>query len=274
LRPVLLGLAYRLLGSMWDAEDVVQEAWLRWSSNDRSGVHEPRAFLITIVSRLAVDHLRSARVRRESYPGPWLPEPVASRDLGPLDTVELLETVSIATLTLMEKLSPAERAVFVLREAFDVPYAELAQMFGVSETACRQLYSRAGRRLRSDGSRFRPTDHAHAELLTSFMAAAQEGDIDALRSLLAADVIAWNDGGGKARAALRPIRGRDKVLAFVAGLVSRYPIGEVRIVHANGRPAARLTVNGQPQLVAVTVRDGAIAELFAVLNPDKLGRAD
>ena len=269
-RPLLLGLAYRLLGSMWDAEDVVQEAYLRFAGVDRSQIRQTRAFLITVASRLALDQLRSARVKRETYPGPWLPEPVSTATLGPLDTVELRDTVSFATLHLMERLSPPERAVFVLREAFELPYDDIAEIVGASAAACRQMHHRAGRHLGDGEHRFRPSVVEHAELLTRFLDAASTGDLGALTQLLTDDVTAWNDGGGRVRAALRPITGRVKVLAFIAGLVSRYPIRAVEMVDANGEPAIRVSLDGQDQLITIGLRAGLICEIFAVMNPDKL----
>ena len=271
-RPLLLGLAYRLLGSMWDAEDVVQEAYLRWTRVDRSQVRTTRAFLVTVVSRLALDHLRSARVTREAYPGPWLPEPVASGSLGPLDSAELRDTVSYATLHMMERLSPPERAVFVLREAFGLGYDEIAEVVGASAAGCRQMFHRAARRVADGRDRFRPSDEEHARLLTGFLRAAREGDLSALTEMLSEDVTAWNDGGGRVRAALRPVVGRERVLAFVAGLVARYQVEEVRVVSVNGEPTILLTVGGQEQLVTVDISAGRIREIFAILNPDKLQR--
>ncbi|HEX6967879.1 MAG TPA: RNA polymerase sigma-70 factor [Micromonosporaceae bacterium] len=272
-RSLLLGLAYRLLGSMWDAEDVVQDAYLRWMRVDQAGVRDTRSYLVTMVSRLALDHLRSIRVAREAYPGPWLPEPVQTEMLGPLDTVELRETVSYATLHLMERLSPPERAVFVLRSAFGLPYEDIAEIVGASPVSCRQMYSRASRRLSDGRDRFRPSTEDHTRLLTRFLEAAQSGDLRGLTDLLSEDVIAWNDGGGKVRAALRPVRGRDKVVSFVAGLVARYLIDEVRLVEANGHPAIALRVDGREQLVVLDIQDGRIHRIFAVLNPDKLAFA-
>ncbi|MEU8324956.1 RNA polymerase sigma-70 factor [Nonomuraea sp. NPDC048881] len=271
-RPMLLGLAYRLLGSMWDAEDVVQEAWLRWEGTDRSQIREPRAFLLTVVSRLALDQLRSARVRREAYTGPWLPEPVATGEAGPLDTAELRDTVSFATLHLMEKLSPPERAVFVLREAFELPYDEIAEIVGSSVANARQMHHRASVRVSQGRDRFTPTNEDHARLLTKFMEAAGGGDLDALTELLHEDVVMWNDGGGKVRAALRPILGRRKVSGFIGGLLARYDFSRARLVEANGRPALWTHVAGSDQLIALDVRDGRIQGLYGVLNPDKLTR--
>ncbi|GAA1861636.1 RNA polymerase sigma factor SigJ [Asanoa iriomotensis] len=273
LRPRLLGLAYRLLGSMWDAEDVVQDAYLRWTRADRSEVREPRAFLVTVVSRLALDQLRSARVTREAYPGPWLPEPVAADAFGPADSAELRDTLSYATLHLMERLSPPERAVFVLREAFDLPYDEIARILGSPPGTCRQQHRRAARRL-ADGrdARFAPSATAHRALLGRFLAAARSGDLAALTDLLSEDVVAYNDGGGKVRAALRPVTGRPDVLAFVAGLLSRYPMEQATLVEANGGAAIWSVIGGQRQLVAFDIRADRIHAIYGVLNPDKLTR--
>ncbi|GAA2356533.1 RNA polymerase sigma-70 factor [Nonomuraea africana] len=269
-RPMLLGLAYRLLGSMWDAEDVVQEAWLRWSDTDQAAVKEPRAFLVTIVSRLALDQLRSARVRREAYTGPWLPEPVPTSQIGPLDTAELRDTLSYATLHLMERLSPPERAVFVLREAFDLPYDEIAAIVDASVANCRQMHHRASVRLAEGRDRFQPNPEEHARLLLRFLDAAQGGDLSALTSMLSDDVVAWTDGGGKARAALHPIEGREKVVAFITGLTRRYAIEEVRVLDVNGAPALWFRSGGEPQIAAVDLRDGLIRGVYAIRNPDKL----
>ncbi|GAA4054606.1 RNA polymerase sigma-70 factor [Actinomadura miaoliensis] len=273
-RRILLGLAYRLLGSMWDAEDVVQEAYLRWTNTDREQVREPRSFLVTVVTRLALDQLRSARASRESYTGPWLPEPVDARAFGPLDTAELRDTLSYATLHMMERLSPPERAVFVLREAFDLPYDEIAEILGSPSATCRQWHHRAVGRLAEGRGRFTPATGDHTELLKRFLGAAQNGDVTALAELLAEDAIAYNDGGGKVRAALRPVVGRAKVLAFVAGLMSRYPLEEARLTEANGEPAIWTVIGGQRQLVTFGIRDGRIQQIFSILNPDKLSSID
>jgi RNA polymerase sigma-70 factor (ECF subfamily) len=271
-RPMLLGLAYRLLGSMWDAEDVVQEAWLRWQGTDRSEVREPRAFLVTVVSRLALDQLRSARVKREAYTGPWLPEPVMTSEAGPLDTAELRDTVSFATLHMMERLSPPERAVFVLREAFELPYDEIAGIVEVSVANARQLHHRASVRLAAGRDRFRPSTEDHARLLRTFMKAASGGDLAALAELLHEDVVSWNDGGGKVRSALRPVAGKQKVLAFIRGLLARYEFTGTRLVDVNGQPAALSHVEGHRQLVVLDIRDGLVHGIYGVVNPDKLTR--
>lgn len=269
-RPLLLGLAYRLLGSMWDAEDLVQDAYLRWTGTDRAGIREPRASLITVVSRLAVDRLGSARVTREAYTGPWLPEPVATDALGPLDTPELRNTVAYATVHLMERLSPPERAVFVLRAAFELSYGEIARILDTTETNCRQMHLRSARRLAAGRDRFTLAEDDHAKLLARFLQAAQSGDLATLTDLLTDDVAAWYDGGGKVRAALRPIEGRDQVVMSVAGPLVRQPFGTPRRVDVNGLPAMALVVDGIDQLVTIDVRDGLIDGIYAVLNPDKL----
>lgn len=271
-RPVLLGLAYRLLGSMWDAEDVVQDAYLKWTRTDRTVVREPRSFLVTVVSRLAIDQLRSARVVREEYPGPWLPEPAETVSLGPLDTAELRDTVSYATVHLLERLSPPERAVFVLREAFDLPYEQIAEIVVTSQANCRQLHHRAHNHMAQDRGRFQLSRDDHRKLLTRFLEASRSGDVSALASMFSEDVMAWNDGGGKVRAALRPVTGQARVVAFVTGLLARYPFGEARIVDFNGEPALSTTIDGGRQFVAFDIRDGLIHGIFAVLNPDKLRR--
>lgn len=269
-RPVLLGMAYRLLGSMWDAEDVVQDAYVRWTGADRGSVRDPRSFLLTIVSRLALDQLKSARVTRESYRGPWLPEPVATGMLGPLETAELRDTVRYATVHLLQRLSPPERAVFVLREAFELPYDDIARAVGAPVATCRQIHRRARLRVAGGRDRFPPAPREHARLLVQFLQAARSGDLRALTEMLSEDVVAWNDGGGKVRAALRPVVGRRNVLAFVAGLVTRYDLPEAEVVAVNGEAALWLTMGGLRQIMTADVLDGRITELFAVLNPDKL----
>ncbi|GAA0395955.1 RNA polymerase sigma factor SigJ [Streptomyces luteireticuli] len=275
LRPLLLGLAYRMLGSMWDAEDVVQEAYLRWLRTDREEVREPRAFLATVVSRLALDQLRSARVTREAYPGPWLPEPVATDAAGPLDTAELRDTLSYATLHLMERLTPPERAVFVLRDAFEMPYEQVAEVVGVSAATCRQTHRRALGHLaaaRNHGCPSRPSREEHERLLTRFLDAAAGGDLAALKDLLSADITAWSDGGGRVTAARRPVVGLDKVAAFILGLTSRYEISWARVVDANGQPAVLLASGAEEQLALADVHEGRIHALYIVRNPDKLQR--
>lgn len=271
-RPVLLGIAYRMLGSMWDAEDVLQEAYLRWARTDREQIANARAFLVTVVSRLALDQLRSARVTRESYVGPWLPEPVDTTMMGPLETAELRDSVSFATLHLMEQLSAQERAVFILREAFDLSFDDIAQILETTPANCRQLLSRSRRRIVVPDERAASGTGEHLALVSQFLEAAATGNLDALTELLAHDVVAHNDGGGKIRAALRPIIGRQKVVAFVAGLVRRFPLAEVEFVTLNGTPALLTSIDGRRQATVFSIADGRITAIYAVLNPDKLSR--
>ncbi|MGH2892749.1 MAG: RNA polymerase sigma factor SigJ, partial [Solirubrobacteraceae bacterium] len=264
LRPRLLGIAYRLLGSMWDAEDVVADAMVRWLRTDRSQVREPAAFLTTVVSRLALDQLRSARATRETYTGPWLPEPViADETLDPLDSLVKRDTLSLATLRLMEELTPPERAVFVLREAFDVPYDQIAEILDVSQSNARQLLHRAQARL-DQGRRGAVVDERrHTELLERLLWAAGEGKLSELEEMLAADVVSYNDGGGRARAAPFPVVGRKKIMAFITGLRRRFgPPPYLQMLRVNGEPAAQLSVGGQDSLVTVEVRDGKIVSIF------------
>ncbi|NMO91553.1 RNA polymerase sigma factor SigJ [Actinomycetospora sp. TBRC 11914] len=270
-RPALLGLAYRLLGSMWDAEDVVADAYEKWMRADHAAVRSPRAFLVTAVSRLAIDALTSARARREAYPGPWLPEPVATGELGPAETAELDDTVAYATLHLMERLSPPERAVMVLREAFAMPYDRIGEILGASAAACRQMQHRAQARLAADrGGGAPPSPAEHRRLLERFLEAARTGDLEGLTGMLSADVVAYNDGGGKVRAALRPVTGRRNVTAFLSGLVRRFPVGPTSFVPVNGRTGLEITLGADTSLVTLDARDGAITAIYTVRNPDKL----
>ena len=268
-RALLLGAAYRMLGSMWDAEDVVQDAYTRWARTEQD-VDNPRAFLLTVVTRIALDHLKSARVKRESYVGPWLPEPVATATLGPLDTAELRDSVAYATVHLMERLSPPERAVFVLREAFELPYEQIAEILGSSVANCRQLHSRGRRRLAGAGRRFRPAPETYQRLLRTLLRAAETGDITDLGRVLSDDITVWNDGGGKVRAALRPVSGIHRVLPFLAGLLARRDFAAGPVVDVNGQPAAVLYVAGEPRVCALRVEHDRIAGIYVVNNPDKL----
>jgi RNA polymerase sigma-70 factor (ECF subfamily) len=272
-RARLLGIAYRLLGSMWDAEDVVSDAMVRWLRADRSEVREPVAYLTTMVSRLALDQLRSARVTRQSYVGPWLPEPTLTEPsaVGPLDTVERRESVSLATLKVMEELSPPERGVFVLREAFDFPYAQIADILDVTPDGARQLFHRAQQHISSGGKRFHADREEHRKLLERFLTAVTSGELDELEELLADDVVAYSDGGGKVRAALRPLLGPSQVCKLYRGIARRVTFGpEFRIVEANGVPAALFRVGPLTELLFVDVADHRIRRIYGIVNPDKL----
>ncbi|GGW38093.1 RNA polymerase sigma24 factor [Streptomyces xantholiticus] len=275
-RPVLTGVAYRMLGRIADAEDVVQDTWLRWSAQERDDVREPRGFLVRITTRLAIDRLRHVQSRREAYVGPWLPEPIATH-FGPSvpDTAEqavLADSVSLAVLVVLESLSPLERAVFVLREAFGFPYAEIAATLDRSEAAVRQLAGRA--RVHVDERKHRyDVDPAECRDLTErFLSAAAGGDMEGLLSLLAPDVRLVGDSGGKAKAPLRVIESADKVGRFLFG-ASRKSIADLdfRFVELNGAPALLILSGGKPDSVfQLEVLGGRIQCVYIIRNPDKL----
>ncbi|MET9433123.1 RNA polymerase sigma factor SigJ [Streptomyces sp. NPDC006551] len=276
-RPMLTGVAYRMLGRVADAEDVVQEAWLRWSAADRSDVREPRAYLVRVTTRLALDRLRQVRARRESYVGPWLPEPVVT-DFGPAvpDTAEramLADSVSLAVLVVLESLSPLERAVFVLREAFGFPFAEIATTLDRSEAAVRQLAARARRHVDERRPRYDVDPAERRDLTERFLAAAAGGDLEQLLTLLAPDVRLVGDSGGKAKAPLRIMESADKVGRFLSAVAQgTEELYEFRFVEVNGAPALLSLADGTPDsLFQIEVRDGRVQCVYIVRNPDKLG---
>ncbi|MFA3840312.1 RNA polymerase sigma-70 factor [Streptomyces aureus] len=275
-RPVLMGVAYRMLGRVADAEDVVQDAWLRWAQADRDEVREPRAYLVRVATRLAIDRLRQAQVRREAYVGPWLPEPLVT-DFGPTapDTAEaavLAESVSLAVLVVLESLSPLERAVFVLREAFGFPFAEIATTLERSESAVRQLAGRARKHVDERRPRFDVDPVEQRDLTERFLAAATDGDLEGLMTLLAPDARLVGDSGGKSKAPLRVIESADKVGRFLLGAAKGGGAGfTFRIVELNGGPAVLALVDGKPDSVfQVDVADGHVQCVYIVRNPDKL----
>ncbi|MER8009164.1 RNA polymerase sigma-70 factor [Streptomyces sp. NPDC094149] len=273
-RPRLFGLAYRMLGSAEEAEDTVQDAYLRFSGADRAGIEHPAAWLAKVVTNLCLNRLTSARARRERYVGPWLPEPVLTSDgtLGPLESAEQREAVSMAMLVLLERLTPTERAVYVLREAFGYGHREIAGVLDVTEANCRQLYRRAVRRVGEERSRFEPVPERQAELVASFLGAARDGDLAGLEKLLTADVTWSSDGGGKVSAARRPVEGREKVARLAVGGAERFAAG-LRYTPAeiNGEYGlAAWAGDVLAGVVAFEVRDGLIAHLRVVVNPDKL----
>ncbi len=273
LRPLLFSIAYRMLGSVAEAEDVVQEAFLRRTTSDTTPENE-RAFMIAITTRIAIDVLRSARVRREAYVGSWLPEPLVEAEAP--RRVEDEETVSIAMLTLLERLSPVERAVFVLRESFDLDYAEIAGIVDRSEDNCRQILSRARRRLDEDARPRFEVDRAAGEALAArFLAAAREGDMDGLVAVLSADVELVGDGGGRARSIPHPMIGAPAVARALVAFYGQVDALGIRLEPAwvNGGPGFR-TVAPDGLLVNVVALDVAgdrIAAIYSMLNPDKLG---
>jgi RNA polymerase sigma-70 factor, ECF subfamily len=271
-RSYLFSIAYRLLGSVSDAEDILQEAFLRWDRAQPDQVRSPRAFLATIVVRLCMDELRSARARREVYVGPWLPEPLVTTGRSDLtDSLVLRESLSFAFLLMLEKLSPVERAVFVLREVFDYDYAEIAPTVGKTEANCRQAFHRARQRLATSESRFE-TSREHQEQLTNeFLRAATAGDVQGLLNLFAEDVVAVGDGGGKVATTLRPIRTRDHVVRGLLGNLAKVPVDNAWIEEVNGQPAIIAMRNGQLySVVLLEVRDGQVQVVYSVANPDKL----
>ncbi|MFJ2905042.1 RNA polymerase sigma-70 factor [Streptomyces sp. NPDC087212] len=273
-RPRLFGLAYRLLGSADEAEDAVQDAYLRFSGADRDAIEYPAAWLAKVVTHLCLNQLTSARARRESYVGAWLPEPVVTSDgaLGPLESAEQRDAVSMAMLVLLERLTPAERAVYVLREAFGYGHREIAEVLELSEPNCRQLYRRAVRRVGEPESRFEPAPERWEELVTSFLTAAREGDLAGLERRLAADVVWWSDGGGKVRSALRPIEGRAKVARFLFGGGQRFTAGVDFVPAEINGESALVAWHGDTLVAAIVfeLRNGLINQVRAVTNPDKL----
>jgi len=269
-RPLLFSIAYRMLGSASDAEDMVQETYLRYRTAQEAEIRSLKSFLMTVVTRLCLDELKSAHVQREQYLGPWLPEPVLTEDAETL--VEQRESLSLAFLTLLEELTPAERAVFVLHTAFDYPYDEIGNMIDKNAAACRQLFHRAEERLAAHQRRFEPSLAAHQELAGRFLLAAQSGDVQALTELLARDVVVWSDGGGKVSAARRPVYGQEKVIRFVQGL-QRKALADltVSVETINGGPALLFWTGGILFLVGgFRIADGQIHRIYAILNPDKL----
>jgi RNA polymerase sigma-70 factor (ECF subfamily) len=274
----LFGIAYRMLGSATDAEDVLQDAWLRWQGVDRARVSDPAAFLARTVTNLCLTALTSARARREVYVGPWLPEPVLTADganLGPLDQAVQRESVSFALLTLLERLSPAERAAYVLREAFAYSPREVAELIGTTEANVRQLHSRARRHVA--GAPSREVDPAQwQELVTRFLVAAGTGDLAGLEALLAEDVVSRADGGGIINAARRPVLGRENVARYLVGLVRRFQGAALPMfVEVNGAPAVALTEGGSLRGVLVLHTDGErLTRLDLVVNPEKLAFAE
>jgi RNA polymerase sigma-70 factor (ECF subfamily) len=276
-RRRLTGLAYRMLGSLAEAEDVVQEAYLRWHAADRAGVENPRAFLSTVVTRLCLDHLKSARVQRESYVGPWLPEPVVDvAGLAAETASDGAHDLSVALMLVLERLTPLERAAFLLHDVFDVGFVEIAPVLGRSEAACRQLAARARSHVRAARPRFPASLDEGARLADAFRAAAANGDAAALARLLADDAVLYTDGGGKRPAALNPIRGADKITRFLEGIarkadnVSGWRFRPLRL---NGQPGFILAApDGTMQTIGFDIRDGRITAIYVVLNPDKLRR--
>jgi RNA polymerase sigma-70 factor (TIGR02957 family) len=283
-RSLLVSVTYRILGSVTDAEDAVQEAYLRWSGVEHSEINDPRAFLVRVTTRLAIDRLRRARTRRESYVGPWLPEPILTRQ-DPSEEVEMAESVSMAMLVVLETLSPLERAVFVLREAFGMPHAEIAEVLGRSEEAVRQLARRAREHVRERRTRFDADQDEQRRVTERFLEATSTGDFGALMAVLSPGVELVADSGGKALAPRRPVRGAQKVARFLLAVaterntarflksIGSQPSGEVRIHLApvNGDPGVVITAGNEPiSALALDVSDGLVHTIRLIANPEKL----
>ena len=276
-RGLLFTVAYEMLGSAADAEDVVQETWLRWAGIGDAAwgeVRDPRAYLVRIVTRQALNRLRTVARRREEYVGEWLPEPLlTSPDVA--EDVELAESVSIAMLTVLETLGPAERAVFVLREVFDVPYDEIAEALGKSPAAVRQISHRARRHVAARRPRTGVSRAEQRQVVERFLAALATGDVRGLMDVLAPDVILVADGGGLAPAARRPVEGVERVAALLSRLNTLAPDAEVGTLPLNGAIAARIDLAGElDTAVTFVVEDGRISRIYAIRNPHKLGRLD
>ena len=279
-RPLLFSIAYRMLGSAMDAEDIVQEAYLRYQTAAPEEIRSLKSFLSTIVTRLSINHLKSARVQRESYSGPWLPEPVLVSDdaswVTPEKQMSDYESISIAFLVLLESLSPVERAVFVLRQVFDYEYVEIARITGKSEEACRQSFSRAKKHISANRPRFESSPEEHQMIVNRFMEAVGIGELDGLTSLLAESVTFQADGGGKVRgAALHPLHGPESVAKFVLNSLRFSPEGSRdEVSEVNGKAAIVIrTREGVPfTIINLEVEDGQICGIYVIANPDKLKR--
>lgn len=271
-RDVLMAVAYRVLGRVSDAQDVVQEAWLRWRGVRHDEVRHPRAFLVQVTTRLAIDRLRQVQARREDYVGPWLPEPILTTGDAADDAV-VADSVSMAMLVLLETLSPLERAVFVLREAFSFSYPEIAEITGRAEPAVRQLASRAREHVARNRPRYDADQATRRRATEQFLAACASGNVHDLLGLLAPDVTLVGDGGGRAKAPLRVIHGPDKVARFLIGIASDPTVADltVELMEVNGGPAIVAFAAGGPVMVlALDVTDGMVQTVRLVANPDKL----
>jgi RNA polymerase sigma-70 factor (ECF subfamily) len=273
-RGLLFSIAYRMLGSVADAEDILQETFLRWQKVPADEVRSPRAFLVTVASRLCINQLQSARVQREEYVGQWLPEPVVTeRGSDPFASYRLDESLSMAFLVLLERLKPLERAVFLLRDVFDYDYSEIAEALGQSEANCRQVLHRARQHVTEVRPRFQAVPGQHEELFRHFLQAIDAGDLNGLLALLSGDIVLRSDGGGKGPAVPNLIRGRDNVgRGILAGMKKIPQTLTRRFVPINGQSGMVTYLEGQPfSVVTVDITDGAISAVYIVTNPEKLG---
>ena len=280
LRPLLFSIAYRMLGSATEAEDVVQDAYLRYAAAPREDVRSPRSYLSTVVNRLCLDHLKSGRSRREQYVGPWLPEPVVTtgRADDPLREVEKQETVTLAFLRVLEALSPSERAVFLLREVFEYPYEEIAGVLELTPANCRQLFHRAKDRVQQERPRFHPAPEQQQQLIGQFLQAIQEGSVHEFEALLAQEVTFHSDGGGKVSAARKPVYGRHAVARFLFAIaqLAREVAGFTFTVEPVNGVSGLVAWNGEQldSIYALQIADDQITSIEAIRNPDKLTYAN
>ncbi len=275
-RALLFSIAYRMLGSVMDAEDAVQETYLRWQQAGDEGVHSPKSYLSTVVTRLCIDQLRSAKRQREQYLGPWLPEPLIVEETPQMEeNLALSDSLSMAFLVMLEALSPTERAAFLLRDVFEYPYEEIAAVVGKSEANCRQMVRRARRRVTERRHRFDPSKEQVQRLVTRFLNAAQQGDMDGLLEMLEEDVTLWSDGGGKVAAARNPIYGAGNVARFFIGIMKKFPRAMVaKAARVNGQPGLVLYIGGRPYCVVALETSGTAkaSAIRVVVNPEKLRR--
>ena len=271
-RSLLFTVAYEMLGSAADAEDVVQETWLRWADVDHAEVRDPRAYLVRTVTRQSLNRLRSMARRREDYVGEWLPEPLLT---GPdvASDIELAESLSIAMLTVLETLGPAERAVFVLREVFETPYDEIAEAVGKSSAAVRQIAHRARDHVAARRPRMAVSTSEQQEAVDRFLAAVRNGDMQGLLDVLAPDVVTVADGGGLVAAARRPVEGAERLARYLIG-AARSADFEAKSVWINGSPAVRIDIGGEAAAVSFSVENGRIIRIYIIANPHKLARLD
>jgi RNA polymerase sigma-70 factor, ECF subfamily len=275
-RRRLTGLAYRMLGSFAEAEDIVQDAYLRWHNANRSAVDDPRAYLSSTVARLCLDHLKSARVRRESYVGPWLPEPIIDTSaVTPETATELADDVSVALMMTLERLSPLERAAFILHDVFDMNFDAVAAALDREPTACRQLAARARAHVHDARPRFKASEEDAVHLSDAFYRAIVSGDVAGLGRMLAQDAVLYSDGGGKRTAALNPIRGGEKIIRFFTGIAQKRRLPALAEIHRksiNGLPGfVIIDEEGAVETLAFDIHNGRIAAIYSVRNPDKLG---
>jgi len=275
LRPLLFSIAYRMLGTVMDAEDMVQETFVRWQRSDHKKVQSPKTWLSTVITRLCINHLKSARVQRERYVGPWLPEPLVSEAAaGPAAANPLLgESLSLAFLVLLETLSPTERAVFLLREVFDYEFGEIAQIVQKSEANCRQLLTRARKHIAARRPRFETAPERTEKVVEEFEQAVLSGDVQALMHVLAKDAVLISDGGGKARAVLRPIIGAEPISRLIIGAAAKFgsPTQVLRRLPVNGLPGTIASENDRViRVIAFGIQEGRIQSVFIITNPDKL----